>query len=177
MAKNLPIFTVDWEDWNHALHTEGEDRIGEPTFFLLNLLDKYEVKAIFYILGIAAHDNQVIMEDIYARGHTVGYHGAFHNHNEKGDGHKFFRSPYWDTTPMPHPPSGGFFFRAMPFWYVKWAVQKSGIFWIHPHDLDPGHPQIANPILNWKRHIGLKKARPKLDRLLQEVRFGKPPQN
>lgn len=105
----------------------------------------------------------------------MGWHGWYHDHNERDPGeYANFRSPYWDTTPMPWPPSGGFFFRFMPFWYVKWAVKKSGVFWIHPHDLMEDHPRLKNPFLNLKRHWGLKGARAKLDRLLSEVKFDDP---
>lgn len=173
MAEKLPIFTVDWEDWNHALHTAGENRIKEPTLFLLSLLKKYEVKAVFYMLGRAIWENYDLAEVIKAGGHVRGWHGHFHDHNDYGD-EPLFRSPYWDTTPMPWPPSGGFFFRALPFKYVKWAVKRSGVFWLHPHDIDENHPRLRNPLLNLKRHIGLKGARAKLDRLLSEVQFGSP---
>ena len=165
-----PIFTVDWENWSDALHIAGDNRIEEPTFFLLDLLDKYKVKAIFFILGKTADENPEMVEEIESSGHILGSHGYYHYHNEASD-EPLYRSPYWDITPMPWPPSGGFFFRAMPLIYVKYSLHKSGIFWIHPHDIDLGHPKVSNLWLNWKRHVGLKTARKKLERLLQEVSF------
>lgn len=169
------IFTVDWEDWNDALHIHGEPRVTEPTYFLLDILDKYEVKAIFYILGVTMINNPLVYQDIVDRGHIIGWHGLTHYHRVPDDGSvDYFRSPYWDNTKLPYPPAGGFFFRFMPFNYVKWAVKESEIFFLHPHDVMPDHPQIKNPFLNWKRHVGLKDARKKLDRLLEEVEFGTP---
>lgn len=175
MAETLPIFTVDWEDWNHALHIAGENRIQDSTEFLIQILKKYEVKAIFYMLGRAESENLMLAQDLIVRsGHIMGSHGFFHDHDEEAYEAKLYRSPYWDTTPMPYPPSGGFFFRLMPLWYVKWAIKRSGVFWIHPHDLDENHPRLRNPFMNWKRHVGLKSARAKLDQLLSEVTFGEP---
>ena len=176
-----PIFTVDLEDWNHALHQvkRGHSSI-QSVWWLIARLDQSKVKAIFYVLGRFREEFSGMIERIESSGHILGDHGFFHDHGESQQYPRVnpnYRSPYWDTDPMPWPPSGGFFFRFMPYWYVKWAVKKSGVFWIHPHDLDEGHPRLKNPLLNWKRHVGLKGARKKLERLLKEVEFGDPSKN
>jgi len=180
LAKKNPIFTVDWESWWDAIpqyvYDKKDDRIYEPTIFLLKVLDIFSVKAIFYILGSTMIRNLRVYDTIIKAGHIIGTHGHFHRHNLYID-HPLFRSPYWDTTPMPYPPSGGFFFRLLPFNYIKWAIEKSGVFWIHPHDLDTKHPYVDNKWINLKRHIGLKKSRLKLFRLLSEVEFGEPSKN
>lgn len=172
------IFTVDWESWKNAIYPIETWRrlpnlIEEPTNFLLDILDKYEVTAIFYVLGWLRYECPYLYSEIERRGHVIGDHGYWHGHNEKSD-YALFRSPYWDTTPMPSPPSGGFFFRAMPYQYVKWAVKRSGQFWIHPHDVMNGHPKLDNKLLNLKRQYGLKTARAKLDRLLQHIEWDSP---
>ena len=171
-----PIFTVDFETWfngimpyNYRTWHNMERRVAEPTFFLLDILNKYGVKAIFFMVEWLKDYERNLVFEIESAGHIIGKHGKYHAHNELESG--LFRSPYWDTTPMPFPPSGGFFFRAMPLAYVKWAVKQSGVFWIHPHDPDVGHPELADRWLNLKRHIGLKEARTKLDDLLKEVEF------
>ena len=173
-----PIFTVDWETWFNAVIPKYhwwkyQSDIKEPTMFLLNVLSKYEVTAIFYLLGWLWTRNYELVSEIRNRGHIIGSHGEWHNHGEKSDA-RYFRSPYWDTTPMPFPPSGGFFFRALPLWYIKWAVIKSGVFWIHPHDIMNHHPALDNKLLHFKRQFGLKQSRLKLNKLLSEVEFGKP---
>lgn len=185
MAEKLPIFTVDWETYLDAIDPHwsvlNDGRIEEPTSFLLDILDKYEVRALFYILGMARFRYPDVFEEIKSRGHALGDHGFWHEHNLSLKWHSYnrhaeepFRSPYWDTTPMPWPPSGGFFFRALPLEIVKSFAKKSGVFWLHPHDIDEDHPRLKNPLLNWKRHVGLKGARKKLERLLSEVKFGNP---
>lgn len=146
--------------------------IEEPTRYLLSLLDKYSIKAIFYILDCDRQENSNLYDSIVEAGHTIGSHGKYHYHDEYSDS-PLFRSPYWDTTPMPFPPAGGFFFRFMPFWYVKWATKKSGVFWIHPHDLLKWHPTTSSLLLNMKRQLGLNGSRKKLERLLREVSFGR----
>lgn len=165
-------FTVDWENWNRGLFIAGENRINEPTEYILNLLDKHNIRATFYCLGIDVHQNWGLFKKIEKK-HEIGCHGYYHYHDEpRYMADIKFRSPFWDLTKMPFPPSGGFFFRIMPLWYIKWAIKKSDVFWIHLHDLDERHPKLKNPFLNWKRHVGLKGARRKLERLLQEVSFG-----
>jgi len=176
MVKKFPIFTVDWEAWHSAIDPNDDskvDRIAEPTYYLLGLLRHLKVTAIFYVLGQMVYKNPEIYEDIKQEGHVIGWHGMRHYHNLKSETN-LFRSPYWDTTPMPWPPSGGFFFRLMPLTYVKYAIKKSGFFWIHPHDLDPDHPETSDLFLNWKRHFGLKNVRLKLEKLLKQVTFGDP---
>lgn len=137
--------------------------------FLLDMLQKYEVRAVFYVLGWLRDMMPELCGEIADRGHSIGSHGYWHGHNEFGG--PGFRSPYWDTTPMPFPPSGGFFFRVMPLSYLKLAIGASKVFWLHPHDIDEGHPKLSNVALNWKRHVGLKDSREKLERILEEVAF------
>jgi len=176
-----PLFTVDLEDWNHALHVTKGKHSSAPIVkdYLLPILKKNKVRAIFYVLGRFKKENESLVEAISDDGHIMGSHGHYHDHNETITPRisyytHHYRSPYWDTTPMPWPPSGGFFFRALPYAWTRWATLKSGVFWIHPHDLDEEHPKLKNPLLNWKRHVGLKTARKKLERLLSEVKFGTP---
>lgn len=172
------LFTVDWETWFNAVIPRREWHkydldIEEPTEFLLDILDKYNVKAVFYVLGWLRAQKPSLYYEIEDRGHTIGDHGYWHEHNEHSTS-ALFRSPYWDTTPMPWPPSGGFFFRAMPYWYIKWAIENSGQFWIHPHDIMLDHPKLQNPALNFKRQTGLKESRLKLERLIQELEWYEP---
>lgn len=174
-------FTVDYETWFNAVIPK-EDWSGyslvsivEPTQYLLDLLHRNGIIATFYCLGWLVDSLPSLHGEIIEGGHKIASHGYWHGHNESAPkGCESFRSPYWDTTPMPWPPSGGFFFRAMPYEYVKWAVEKSGVWWCHPHDLMEDHPKIRNPLLNLKRHIGLKTARSKLERLVREVEWVRP---
>lgn len=172
------IFTVDLEDWNHALHQvkRGHNSVDSVNW-LIYKLNQCKVKAIFYVLGRFSDEFPGMVDAIKAQGHVMGDHGYSHDHGESQQYpriNQYYRSPYWDSEPMPWPPSGGFFFRVMPYEYVKWAVKKSGVFWIHPHDLDEKHPKLKNPWLNWKRRVGLKSARRKLERLLSEVKWKDP---
>lgn len=189
-GKNQTVnFTIDWEDYYHALVPfedwfKYKDRIEEPTYWLLDTLDKFKVKAHWYILGALIEKHSNLVWEIVRRGHTVGSHGWYHGHNEKEGnlldleckrrlkslvGHcEGFRSPYWDTTPRPGY-SGGAYFRLLPLALVRSETKRTGQFWIHPHDLDEGQPRIKGGPF-W-RYMGLKGARQKLVRLLQEIEW------
>ena len=111
------LFTVDWESWFNATEPKEkwndlETLVKEPTIYLLNQLDKYRVRAIFYVLGWLRDKEPKLYEEIKTRGHIIGSHGYWHGHNEKEEG--LFRSPYWDTTPLPGI-CGGFFLRILPY--------------------------------------------------------------
>lgn len=149
-----PIFTIDLEDFNDALHIPSN---GYSSLYvceyLVKLLDKHKITAVIYKL-----ENIEVKESR----HIIKTHGKYHRWWENAD-----RRPYqWLGL------TGGFWFRLLPYWFVKRQILKHGLFYIHPHDLDLNHPKLSNWLLNWKRHVGLKTVRGKLERLLKEVTFG-----
>jgi peptidoglycan/xylan/chitin deacetylase (PgdA/CDA1 family) len=57
-----------------------DDGPAEPTTRqILALLDKYSVKATFFVSGINALKHPNIIREIIARGHTIGNHSLHHN--------------------------------------------------------------------------------------------------
>lgn len=158
----MALFTVDWEDWNDALHIPGESLIHEPTMFLLDILDKYDVSAVFYILGKTLERSYEDYAAIVRRQrHVIRSHGYFHYRYEDAD-----RKPYANLGF-----TGGFYFRAFPYWFIKREVERTGNYYLHPHDIMLEHPTVKNPILNMKRQIGLKQSRLKLERLLGDIEW------
>jgi polysaccharide deacetylase family protein (PEP-CTERM system associated) len=80
--KSNNIFTIDLEDWFHAypvnLWEKLEGRIEEPLFRLLNLLDSYNYKATFFIVGYIADKYKELVKEISKRGHDFGTHSYYH---------------------------------------------------------------------------------------------------
>jgi polysaccharide deacetylase family protein (PEP-CTERM system associated) len=80
------LISVDFEDWHQLIRRRvGADTWREPgpaldgqTRALLELLDELEVKATFFILGMAARSHPHLVEEIAARGHEIGCHGDEH---------------------------------------------------------------------------------------------------
>ncbi len=57
-----------------------DDGPAEPTTGqILALLDKYSVKATFFVSGVNARKHPEIIREIIARGHTIGNHSFHHN--------------------------------------------------------------------------------------------------
>jgi peptidoglycan-N-acetylglucosamine deacetylase len=57
-----------------------DDGPSEPTTRqILDLLDKYSVKATFFVSGVNALKHPDIIKEIIARGHTIGNHSLHHN--------------------------------------------------------------------------------------------------
>lgn len=160
IESSRPIFTCDLEDYNHGLHiARGLHSSILSVYWLQYKLDQYNVKAIFYVLQAFSDEHPGMVSAIKSDGHTIKTHGLYHYHGEIAD-----RNPYaWLGF------TGGFYFRLFPYWLIKWFVIKNNHLYIHPHDLDEDHPRLKNPIMNWKRHAGLKGARKKLERLLKEI--------
>lgn len=71
--------------------------------------------------------------------------------------------------------SGGGFFRFFPYWLIKrWASQSSYMMtYFHPRDFDPDQPVIDSlpAMRKFKSYVGLKKAFPKFQRLLDDFEF------
>jgi polysaccharide deacetylase family protein (PEP-CTERM system associated) len=82
------LLSVDFEDWHQLVHrrvgASGWDRPGpalpRQTVALLDLLEELDLKATFFVLGIAARTYPDLVRDVAARGHEIGCHGDAHVH-------------------------------------------------------------------------------------------------
>ncbi len=86
------IFSIDFEDWFHAYGNKNQiievSRTDPSTYQnsiveegcekLLDILDKFNTKSTFFILGSIAKYNKKIIKKIYDRGHEIGSHGNNH---------------------------------------------------------------------------------------------------
>ncbi len=160
-----PIFEIHLEEWNHALHIEGRGH-KSPILWLMEILMLKNIVPVIYVLKDWMDENP--NKPLHG---IIKSHGIHHYYDEKAD-----RSPYFNQEGYPGL-CGGFFFRLLPLWVTKMEIKRTGMFFIHPHDLDEKHPKLENPVMDWKRHVGLKTARSKLERLLKEVNWGCPEAN
>lgn len=169
------VFTVDWEPWfcfkPYGEFWENHDPlVQEPTLYLLDLLKRHNIKAIFYCLGWLEDKEPAYLNLIRNEGHTIGYHSFIHQH-DPGDvpPDRPYRGPRWRGQKRLY--SGGFWFRVMPYGLVKREVLKTGTFFIHPYDVMLNHPLCDNPIKNFERNLGLKTSRDKLEKLTREIEW------
>jgi len=170
----MAAFTVDWEPFfcfkKYSNYWESTDpEVDEPTLYLLDLLRRHDIKAIFYCLGWLIDAKKDLFNKIAEDGHIIGDHTYYHEYSGEHDGTKPFRSPRWKGEKRLY--SGGFWFRAMPYSWVKKETEKNGVFFIHPHDILMSHPDCGNKVKTFERRIGLKDSRDKLERLCREVKW------
>lgn len=80
------LLSVDFEDWHQLVRRRLGVRdwqrpgpaLQRQTESLLALLDELEVRATFFILGIAARAHPELLEPIVAAGHEIACHGDAH---------------------------------------------------------------------------------------------------
>ncbi|HDH07470.1 MAG TPA: DUF3473 domain-containing protein, partial [Candidatus Moranbacteria bacterium] len=88
MSKDYITFTVDVEDWYQVENLKGvigrdawekqEARIEGNILKILDLLDVYNSKATFFVLGYIAKKHSQLIKEIHERGHEVASHGFNH---------------------------------------------------------------------------------------------------
>lgn len=83
---NRAVFTVDVEDWYQTsdFHfprdtwPQYECRVLPNTLRILDLLDTFQAKGTFFVLGCIAQQHPQLVREIYSRGHEVACHGGWH---------------------------------------------------------------------------------------------------
>jgi polysaccharide deacetylase family protein (PEP-CTERM system associated) len=82
------VFTVDLEEWFHVCGVEGvlrqenwdrlPSRVESTTLAVLDLLDRADVRATFFVVGWIADRHPGLIERVREAGHTIGSHGYSH---------------------------------------------------------------------------------------------------
>ncbi len=80
------IFTIDTEDWFHANYEDNlfqndsniRSTVEENTQVYLDILEKNNAKATFFILGFVAEEHPELVKRIAYMGHEVASHGYGH---------------------------------------------------------------------------------------------------
>jgi polysaccharide deacetylase family protein (PEP-CTERM system associated) len=84
----LNAFTVDVEDYYQVSAFERsidradweryDSRVTDNTMRILDLLDRHDTKATFFVLGWIAERRPGLVREIHRRGHEIGSHGYWH---------------------------------------------------------------------------------------------------
>lgn len=64
---------------NKILLTFDDGPTPDVTMNVLEKLDEYNIKALFFCLGVNLESNSKIINEILGRGHSIGAHGWYHN--------------------------------------------------------------------------------------------------
>lgn len=94
----LNAFTVDFEDWYQGLEIykvdtwhSFESRIEGYCHEFLEILDRHDTKATFFVLGYVAEKYPELIRLIYDAGHEIGSHGYGHGQIFKTTREEFTR--------------------------------------------------------------------------------------
>lgn len=66
----------------HKVYLTFDDGPSPNTEKVLDILDRYDVKATFFVVGTACEGNEDILEKIVEAGHTLGMHSNTHDYSE-----------------------------------------------------------------------------------------------
>ena len=75
----LPVYSVEREDRVISV-TFDASWGGDKTMAILDLLDQYNAKATFFLVGIWVDKYPELVKEIAARGHEIGNHSDSHAH-------------------------------------------------------------------------------------------------
>ncbi len=86
------FLSIDLEDWHTSAYLRESvtsdnysSRINATTQLILDLFNKLNVKATFFVLGSIVKEHPSLIERIYAQGHEIASHGYSH-------------TPLWDLN-------------------------------------------------------------------------------
>ena len=265
----INALSVDVEFWHSPyfisdyLPDKVEDQIDKAIVPILDLLDNYEVKATFFVLGEVAEKYPSIIKMIYDKGHEIASHCYSHKtlyelgregfedelkksvdllNSITGKRPIGFRAPTfsidnstkwafeilkkynfkYDSSIFPIktmvygvpnaplipyrplmeditkndprgeivefpltvfrflrniPVAGGFYLRALPFWFTKFAIERinqkrPAIIYIHPWETFMETPQLSIPFYNkFITYAGIKTSFKKFEKLLRGFDF------
>jgi len=78
----MNALSIDLEEWYHSELVEGRrsrtSQAAEATKPILDLLDQYQTKASFFVVGEVAEQNPDLIQSIFQRGHEIGCHTFSH---------------------------------------------------------------------------------------------------
>lgn len=90
--------------------TFDDGPVPEVTPWVLDILDKYGVKATFFLVGDNVRRNPELFEEIKRRGHAWGNHTMHHLQGMKVKSHRYMRdlteADFLLDTPLFRPPHG-----------------------------------------------------------------------
>jgi len=80
--EKINALSIDLEEWYHSELVEGRrspfSQVAEATRPILDLLDQYQTKASFFIVGEVAEQNPGLIQSIFEKGHEIGCHTFSH---------------------------------------------------------------------------------------------------
>ena len=154
-------------------HRACEFSIVEETSWAIDILKKNNLKYDSSVFPVKTHLYGV--QDIPLRPYYISSLDIRENYPKDC----FLEIPLSSyNIPILHkgiPVTGGFYFRAMPYWFISHAIKKINktnrpiIFYAHPWEFDPEQPRIDE--LKWYHYYRLSSTETKFKKLLKDFKF------
>lgn len=95
MENNQPMDTSEVVQAKHKVYLTFDDGPSANTEAILDILDEYQVKATFFVLGKEDETSKERLRMIYERGHTIGMHSYSHVYSEIYGSLEGFKADFW----------------------------------------------------------------------------------
>lgn len=92
---NPTIDNVKDIEAKHKVYLTFDDGPSSNTEAILDILDKYQIKATFFVLGKEDETSKERLRMIYERGHTIGMHSYSHVYSEIYGSLDGFKADFW----------------------------------------------------------------------------------
>lgn len=89
------VTTEEITEAAHKVYLTFDDGPSANTEAILDILDEYNVKATFFILGKEDEVSKELVREIYERGHTIGMHSYSHVYSEIYKSLEDFQADFW----------------------------------------------------------------------------------
>lgn len=89
-----PVITPEQIEAEHKVYLTFDDGPSANTEAILDILDSYNVKATFFVLGKEDQQSKDRLQMIYERGHTIGMHSYSHDYSEIYSSMEAFEADY-----------------------------------------------------------------------------------
>ena len=67
---------------DNVIYLTFDDGPSRNTIDILNILDKYNIKATFFVTGNESEQGIAVLKEIVKRGHTIGVHSYSHDYKK-----------------------------------------------------------------------------------------------
>lgn len=97
VENNQSVDETEMMQAKHKVYLTFDDGPSANTEAILDILDEYQIKATFFVLGKEDETSKERLRMIYERGHTIGMHSYSHVYSEIYGSLEGFKADFWKS--------------------------------------------------------------------------------